>query len=524
MALLYLCEERRLKRRDAARAPAAASAARGARPARGARCARRARAALGGIVVGLTQLERGDFDAAMVVTVGDLGALRGRARAPPRGRPARPPVRVGLLLGLRARRRRPPRDPLRVVKLALAASRTTSAPVELRERVAIDLRRRGGRSRARARRRGTARRSCSRPATARSSTSPRTTTRRSRERADRALLALAGDDGAALAPVAYRLGRRVGRAAPLPRRRRASTRSCPARARSSARFATRSRPAPPGPLLDRLVPHGAARRPPRAGRDGDRREPRLRPGGGSGARASRSSSGSAGRRVVLVGAGRTSELTARNLRSRGAVVAAVVNRSLERAEELAAALGATRRRARRARRRASRTPTSSSRRRARRGSCSTPTTRSRARFGRAAAGRSSSSTSPSRATSIRRSRRSTAASSTTSTTSRPSSQRRSRAGARRPSTPSGSSPRRPSASRAWQASLAVVPAIASLRARAEEIRAAELARLEARLERLSESERAAVETVTAQIVNKLLHLPTVRLKEAAVTAGRAALC
>ena len=70
---------------------------------------------------------------------------------------------------------------------------------------------------------------------------------------------------------------------------------------------------------------------------------------------------------------------------------------------------------------------------------------------------------------------------------------------------------------AWQASLAVVPAIASLRARAEEIRAAELERLEPRLGRLSESERAAVETVTAQIVNKLLHLPTVRLKEAAVT-------
>jgi glutamyl-tRNA reductase len=71
--------------------------------------------------------------------------------------------------------------------------------------------------------------------------------------------------------------------------------------------------------------------------------------------------------------------------------------------------------------------------------------------------------------------------------------------------------------RAWQASLDVVPAIASLRAHAEEIRAAELARLEARLGRLSEAERRAVESTTAQIVNKLLHLPTVRMKEAAVT-------
>ena len=34
----------------------------------------------------------------------------------------------------------------------------------------------------------------------------------------------------------------------------------------------------------------------------------------------------------------------------------------------------------------------------------------------------------------------------------------------------------------------------------------------------AESERRQVEAITAQIVNKLLHLPTVRMKEAAVTA------
>jgi glutamyl-tRNA reductase len=72
--------------------------------------------------------------------------------------------------------------------------------------------------------------------------------------------------------------------------------------------------------------------------------------------------------------------------------------------------------------------------------------------------------------------------------------------------------------REWQASRDVVPAIASLRARAEEIRAGELARAEGRLEGLSEHERRTVESVTAQIVNKLLHLPTVRMKEAAATA------
>jgi glutamyl-tRNA reductase len=72
--------------------------------------------------------------------------------------------------------------------------------------------------------------------------------------------------------------------------------------------------------------------------------------------------------------------------------------------------------------------------------------------------------------------------------------------------------------REWQASLAVVPAIASLRAWAEAIRSAELERLEGRLGALADADRKLVETATAQIVNKLLHLPTVRLKEAAVTA------
>ncbi|HZT85567.1 MAG TPA: glutamyl-tRNA reductase [Gaiellaceae bacterium] len=70
----------------------------------------------------------------------------------------------------------------------------------------------------------------------------------------------------------------------------------------------------------------------------------------------------------------------------------------------------------------------------------------------------------------------------------------------------------------WHASLDVVPAIASLRARAEEIREAELQKAESLLGRLDESQRRAVEAVTAQIVNKLLHLPTVRMKEAAAAA------
>ena len=72
--------------------------------------------------------------------------------------------------------------------------------------------------------------------------------------------------------------------------------------------------------------------------------------------------------------------------------------------------------------------------------------------------------------------------------------------------------------RSWQAALDVVPAIASLRARAEEIRLHELEKAESRLGDLSDAERRAVESVTAQIVNKLLHLPTVRMKQAAAAA------
>ena len=69
--------------------------------------------------------------------------------------------------------------------------------------------------------------------------------------------------------------------------------------------------------------------------------------------------------------------------------------------------------------------------------------------------------------------------------------------------------------REWQASLGVVPTIASLRALVEEIRDRELAKAGSRL---SESERRQVESVLSQILAKLLHLPTIRMKEAAAAA------
>jgi len=62
------------------------------------------------------------------------------------------------------------------------------------------------------------------------------------------------------------------------------------------------------------------------------------------------------------------------------------------------------------------------------------------------------------------------------------------------------------------------PLVERFRERAEGVRLAELDRLGSKLKGLSAAERAAVEQMTRGIVNKLLHDPTVRLKDAAGTA------
>jgi glutamyl-tRNA reductase len=66
----------------------------------------------------------------------------------------------------------------------------------------------------------------------------------------------------------------------------------------------------------------------------------------------------------------------------------------------------------------------------------------------------------------------------------------------------------------WRRARDAAGAIRDLRRRAEEIRSEELARAGSRLSELSPRERETVETLTSQIVNKLLHAPTVRAKEA----------
>ena len=64
----------------------------------------------------------------------------------------------------------------------------------------------------------------------------------------------------------------------------------------------------------------------------------------------------------------------------------------------------------------------------------------------------------------------------------------------------------------------VAPLVASLRARGDLVRSGELQRLVARLGDLDDRQRDAVEALAAGIVGKLLHEPTVRLKDATGTA------
>jgi glutamyl-tRNA reductase len=71
--------------------------------------------------------------------------------------------------------------------------------------------------------------------------------------------------------------------------------------------------------------------------------------------------------------------------------------------------------------------------------------------------------------------------------------------------------------RSERAAREVAPLIVSLRAFGEEVRAGEVERQQRKLDGLSTEQREAVEALTRGIVNKLLHEPTVRLKDAAGT-------
>jgi glutamyl-tRNA reductase len=66
---------------------------------------------------------------------------------------------------------------------------------------------------------------------------------------------------------------------------------------------------------------------------------------------------------------------------------------------------------------------------------------------------------------------------------------------------------------AWQMASRVAPTVVALRSRAEEVVAAELARLETRLPDLDPKARTELDATVRRVVDKLLHTPTVRVKE-----------
>lgn len=67
----------------------------------------------------------------------------------------------------------------------------------------------------------------------------------------------------------------------------------------------------------------------------------------------------------------------------------------------------------------------------------------------------------------------------------------------------------------WLDSMEVVPTIAAIRAQAEHVRSEELEKAVKRLGGLTEAQMGTVEALTESIVNKMLHTPTARLRAAA---------
>lgn len=71
----------------------------------------------------------------------------------------------------------------------------------------------------------------------------------------------------------------------------------------------------------------------------------------------------------------------------------------------------------------------------------------------------------------------------------------------------------------WMSSLEVVPTITALRAQGESIKQMELERTLGKLESLTDEDRNRIEAMASGIVNKMLHGPTVELKQAANERG-----
>jgi glutamyl-tRNA reductase len=380
------------------------------------------------------------------------------------------------------------------VKIALAGVSHHTAPIELRERVAIDPGAAAAFARELARNGDDPVEAVVLSTCNRTELYVATTDHGAGEIADSALRVLAGADADSLAPVAYRLSDESA-ALHLFRVAAGLDSLVPGEGEILGQVRDAYERGAPGPLLDRtfrMALH-AGRRARLETAIGE--SPSSVPAAAA-ALAQQVFDGLEGKRVLLVGAGRTSELTARNLRSRGAAVTAVANRTLEHAERLADELGARALFLDDVEQVLSTADIVVS-------STSAPgfvltaeqlVPALRARRGRPvlfvdlAVPRD---VDPALASvdgcfvyDVDDLEAVVAASLEGRRAEAVNAERIVAAEAER--------------FRAWQASLAVVPAIASLRAFAEEIRSSELARVEGKL---PESERAVVDTVTAQIVN-----------------------
>jgi glutamyl-tRNA reductase len=71
----------------------------------------------------------------------------------------------------------------------------------------------------------------------------------------------------------------------------------------------------------------------------------------------------------------------------------------------------------------------------------------------------------------------------------------------------------------WQRGSDVAPTVAALRARADDVVAAELKRLRTRLPHLGDDERAQVAQSVHRVVQRLLHEPTIRVRQRAAEPG-----
>ena len=65
----------------------------------------------------------------------------------------------------------------------------------------------------------------------------------------------------------------------------------------------------------------------------------------------------------------------------------------------------------------------------------------------------------------------------------------------------------------WLEHLEVVPTIVALREKVESIRRGELQKTLNSMKELSDDQRAALESLTSAIVNKILHVPITRMKQ-----------